>query len=585
MIRTALLAAAVLLCGALAPSTATAWWNPDWSSRTRVVIDTGDKGLSLTEMVSGPAIAVRLHSGNFDFAAAKTDGTDIRVIAGDDKTPLPFTVERFDTVNELALLWVRPASVVPGTDKNVFYVYAGNAKAPADATVIAEASASGAASAASLPIFGAPHIVVAHFSEAGGPALNTVNQAPSSGPAQRDANGLLAGSLKLVGEPFGWPAADTTKVAAGSAFTVSMWVKPDAVQQGTLLVWGALKIGLDKGAVVVSAGGPALRGGTLPATAWAHLAVTASSGQVRLFVNGAAAGEAASPLPAIEGAVTLGEGYKGLLDELQIASEARSASAIKLAAASQGADNAFLKTTRETGAEAEGTGSHSYIGVLVGNLTTDAWVVIGILGVMFVIAVWVMVEKSLSVVRIDRGNQAFLTRFRSDGEAVFHSDVAKGAASVHSSLERLHRTGVSELNKRRNGNGKGNGSTAISGASFNAVKAVLDADLVRENHTLNAHMVLLTIAISGGPFLGLLGTVVGVMITFAAIAAAGDVNVNAIAPGIAAALLATVAGLGVAIPALFGYNWLASRIKNISADMQIFVDEFVTRAAESFGQG
>ena len=124
----------------------------------------------------------------------------------------------------------------------------------------------------------------------------------------------------------------------------------------------------------------------------------------------------------------------------------------------------------------------------------------------------------------------------------------------------------------------------LSGASLNAVKASIDADLVRENHHLNSQMVLLTIAISGGPFLGLLGTVVGVMITFAAIAAAGDVNVNAIAPGIAAALLATVAGLAVAIPALFGYNWLASRIQNISADMQIFVDEFVTRVAEIHGQ-
>jgi biopolymer transport protein ExbB len=97
-------------------------------------------------------------------------------------------------------------------------------------------------------------------------------------------------------------------------------------------------------------------------------------------------------------------------------------------------------------------------------------------------------------------------------------------------------------------------------------------------------MVWLTIAISGGPFLGLLGTVVGVMITFAANAAAGDVNVNAIAPGIAAALLATVAGLGVAIPALFGYNYLTSNMKTISSDMQIFVDEFVTRVAENYGE-
>ena len=95
-------------------------------------------------------------------------------------------------------------------------------------------------------------------------------------------------------------------------------------------------------------------------------------------------------------------------------------------------------------------------------------------------------------------------------------------------------------------------------------------------------MVLLTIAISGGPFLGLLGTVVGVMITFAAIAAAGDVNINAIAPGISAALLATVAGLAVAIPALFGYNILITRNKNVSADMHVFVDEFVTRMAELY---
>jgi biopolymer transport protein ExbB len=76
--------------------------------------------------------------------------------------------------------------------------------------------------------------------------------------------------------------------------------------------------------------------------------------------------------------------------------------------------------------------------------------------------------------------------------------------------------------------------------------------------------------------------VIGVMITFAAIAAQGDVNVNAIAPGIAAALAATVAGLGVAIPSLFGYNYLLSRVKDTTSDMQVFIDEFVTRMAEFY---
>ena len=126
------------------------------------------------------------------------------------------------------------------------------------------------------------------------------------------------------------------------------------------------------------------------------------------------------------------------------------------------------------------------------------------------------------------------------------------------------------------------GQLVLSAEGIEVIRALMDATLVRENQRLARNMVLLTISISGGPFLGLLGTVVGVMITFAAIAASGDVNVNAIAPGISAALLATVAGLAVAIPALFGYNYLIIRNKNVTANMQVFVDEFITRLAELY---
>ncbi len=108
--------------------------------------------------------------------------------------------------------------------------------------------------------------------------------------------------------------------------------------------------------------------------------------------------------------------------------------------------------------------------------------------------------------------------------------------------------------------------------------------MTRELEKLGDRLVFLTISIAGGPFLGLLGTVVGVMITFAAIAAAGDVNVNAIAPGIAAALVATVAGLAVAIPALFGYNYIISRVKTATNNMRVFSDEFVTRMAEFYDE-
>jgi biopolymer transport protein ExbB len=234
-----------------------------------------------------------------------------------------------------------------------------------------------------------------------------------------------------------------------------------------------------------------------------------------------------------------------------------------------------LKEGADAEAGGEG-GSTSYFGVLLKNLTTDAWVVIIILMIMFAIAAWVMVSKALLVSRMAKANDQFLARFRASSAA---RAVAEEPVFQGSTLWQLYQVGSQEVGKRQ-----AQGIMALSGANLDAIKATLDATLVRQNQTLNARMVLLTIAISGGPFLGLLGTVVGVMITFAAIAAAGDVNVNAIAPGIAAALLATVAGLGVAIPALFGYNWLAAQIKNISSDMQIFVDEFVTRAAEAHGQ-
>jgi len=75
------------------------------------------------------------------------------------------------------------------------------------------------------------------------------------------------------------------------------------------------------------------------------------------------------------------------------------------------------------------------------------------------------------------------------------------------------------------------------------------------------------------------------MITFAAVAQAGDVNVNAIAPGIAAALLATVAGLAVAIPALFAYNYLLTRIKSATRDLNVFIESFITKMAEQYRGG
>ena len=535
--------------------------------RTRITLNTSAQGLETHEAATAVAVAVRLHSGNFDFVAAKEDGSDLRVFAGDDKTPLKFSIERFDSLGELAVLWVLVPTVAPGSATNNFYIHAGDAKPPG------EPAGSGGFDAATLAAI--------HFSDKNGLGMDSVSGVQSAAKIALEPNGLLAGSAVLSGNPVAWPRSDKLKIDAGGAATLSLWVKPEVAANGTLLKWGPLALELQGGKLQGRVDKVVLAGGDVAPQTWTQVALTVGAGKATLFVNGAEAAHADAQTPAVAGELQMGEGVKGLADELQIAQVARSADWLRVAAGAQGAESKLVASVKDSGgAEADGA-SPGYLGILVRNLTTDAWIVIVILGLMFALACWVMVTKTMFVVRADQDNRRFLQRFRAASLDLLHLE--KDAVHPDSSLFRLYAAGVRELKKRDIGLDEQTPARLLSGPALDAVKSSVDADLVRESHRLNAQMVFLTIAISGGPFLGLLGTVVGVMVTFAAIAAAGDVNVNAIAPGIASALLATVAGLAVAIPSLFGYNYLASRIKTISSDMQIFVDEFVTRVAETYG--
>jgi biopolymer transport protein ExbB/TolQ len=89
-------------------------------------------------------------------------------------------------------------------------------------------------------------------------------------------------------------------------------------------------------------------------------------------------------------------------------------------------------------------------------------------------------------------------------------------------------------------------------------------------------MNVLTMAVSGAPFLGLLGTVWGVMDAFGGIAASGSANLAAMAPGVSGALITTVTGLLVAIPAMFGYNFLVTSIRGIIVEMDNFAAELAS---------
>jgi biopolymer transport protein ExbB/TolQ len=118
-------------------------------------------------------------------------------------------------------------------------------------------------------------------------------------------------------------------------------------------------------------------------------------------------------------------------------------------------------------------------------------------------------------------------------------------------------------------------TTKISNASYEAVKVVLEEAASAQAMSLEKGMIVLSTAVAGGPFIGLLGTVWGVMSTFAGIAASNSASLTAMAPGVAAALVATVTGLLVAIPAMFGYNFMVTTIRHITQEL----DGFATRYA------
>ena len=118
-------------------------------------------------------------------------------------------------------------------------------------------------------------------------------------------------------------------------------------------------------------------------------------------------------------------------------------------------------------------------------------------------------------------------------------------------------------------------TTKISTSAFEAVKVVLEEAAANEAMSLEKGMIVLSTAVAGGPFIGLLGTVWGVMSTFAGIAAAQQASLTAMAPGVAAALVATVTGLLVAIPAMFAYNFMVTTIRHVTQEL----DGFATRYA------
>jgi len=597
-----------VLAAASADGEPAPWWDKEWTIRKPVTINVAG---GLGEAVADPAVLIRLIEGDYQFGMAREDGGDLRFLAADGKTVLSHHLEKYDSLMGEGFAWVRLPEVKAG-GPTTFWLYTGNA---AGAKGVPAENAKGTYDDATSLVY--------HFSDRGAaPADASGNGNVAAGPGLISEGAMIGGGLRLDGRSgVNVPASDSLNWGA-EGFTLSVWVKPatlapDAVffSQGDGA--SALVLGLNNGVPYAEVTGPGgtqrtAPGETLAAGTWRHLALTVTAAQTALHLDGQPYGSPlAAGLPSLAGPLLLGAappadpaatpGLVGEIDELHLSRVARSPSWIKLAAAVQGPNAGQVLTlgadeaAKQGGALQEALHHLSLFGEISKSLTFDGWVVIFLCAVLALVGLVVGVAKLIYLNKIKKASKAFLEQWEelsADLTVLDHGDEENiksmaGRAGPKlqllmkpSPLYHLYQLGSEEIHQRVTS--AKNGFNGLSGRSITAIKATLDGGLTREVQRLNSLLVFLTIGIAGGPYLGLFGTVLGVMITFAVIAKSGEVDINSIAPGIAGALLATVAGLAVAIPALFGYSYLASKIKDAVADMQVFIDEFIAKIAESY---
>ena len=578
----------LLIClGFALPATAHAWWQDDWHYRKQISVDTTPQGAAINDPLGRTALLVRLHTGNFTFDGVKEDGSDLRFVSADDKTVFNHQIESFDPLMGMALIWV-DVPKVEGGQRQDLWMYYGNQKA--------------AATSNGQLTFDPNYTALYHFEGANGtPARDTTAYGNTAQNATGTSiDGVIGRALQLGGQPVLPPASPSLQHNAGAAFTFSTWLRLDQPAGEQLLLarreaGHSLLVGADQGVPFVEIDGHrAVSNQPLNPGQWQHLALTSEGEKTSLFVNGREAASLAVAMPAFNSPMAIGadvpqaadaepshyQPLNGAIDELRLSKVARPASLLLADATAQGSESKLVAYGVDEEQSGFGFGS---LGFLFNAVPMDAWIIILVLVGMMIQSWIIMIRKNRMVTRVSKANEVFREQFAQVGTRLemFADDKALAERLTHSPLWRLYLVAVKEIRTRR---AQGADTSSVSAATIEAIRCSMDGVRTRENQQLSSKLSTLSNAIAGGPYIGLLGTVMGIMVVFLGTAMAGDVNINAIAPGMAAALLATAMGLFVAIPALFGYNRLITRNKEVSADMRVFVDEFITRLAEMHGE-
>jgi biopolymer transport protein ExbB/TolQ len=224
--------------------------------------------------------------------------------------------------------------------------------------------------------------------------------------------------------------------------------------------------------------------------------------------------------------------------------------------------------------------SQSELGYIWDVATPEAKAIIACLIVFSILAWWVMVLKAIQVRRARRLNFYFNQEFRAQKTVLELFDRKLHVEGCP--LYEVYQAGCVQLDARLRGPTDERRKQQVSLKNMEHVKRAMENVVAQESLKLESGLILLAIAVSGAPFIGLLGTVWGVMSTFAGIAQQGSATMAAMAPGVSAALITTVAGLLVAIPSMFGYNWLVHNLRVFTVNLDNFAQELVSKMETEF---
>ncbi len=203
-----------------------------------------------------------------------------------------------------------------------------------------------------------------------------------------------------------------------------------------------------------------------------------------------------------------------------------------------------------------------------------AWVVLAIL-VLFSIFSWTVIfAKMSSLSGARKTNWRFLRAFRKAPAL----DAVMVASEQYrpSPLVSVFDFGYEEVERQVKAHGRLNNRTALE----RALQLGVSEEVAKAER--NMHWLAITASVS--PFVGLLGTVLGIIRTFNALGHQGATSLAAVGPGISEALVATALGLFAAIPAALFYNLFGNRIREMGARLDDFALEFLNLAERSFGE-